>query len=267
MARYAQSADYHTELHRRLERLGELLVTAYPGRGVLVCVDTKPLPERAAAVLAGLGFLGKNGCLIVPGLGSWVLLGALLTDLPFVGTAARPADFAHQVPWDACGSCRACLDACPTDAFEGAGRLDPRRCIAYLTIEHRGAVPPDLMASTGERVAGCDVCQEVCPYNHSPGLQARVPGHAWLPAPSRPRDPDPLRLLGVGSNQHKAFVKGTPLNRIPRRSLRRNAAIALGNREGPPTAEERAALEAAAADGDPVLRDAARWALERRRGS
>ena len=117
------------------------------------------------------------------------------------------------------------------------------------------------MANIGERVAGCDLCQEVCPYNRSKDLESRVPHAAWLPQPEPARDSQPLRLLGIGSNQHKAFVKGTALNRIPRRALRRNAAVALGNRPGPPTADERAALERAAADTDPHVAQAARWAL------
>ena len=126
IARYAQSLDYHTEIHRRLEALAAALAREVPGATSLVCVDTKPVLERSAAMLAGLGFLGKHGCLIVPGLGSYVLLGALLTTAACEGSAGLAADALPAAPWDACGSCRRCLDACPTAAFDGPGDLDVR---------------------------------------------------------------------------------------------------------------------------------------------
>ncbi|MCA9687515.1 MAG: DUF1730 domain-containing protein, partial [Myxococcales bacterium] len=132
IARYAQWADYHTQLHRRLQGLAERLAARKPGIASLICVDTKPVLERSLATLAGLGFIGKSGCLIAPGLGSYVLLAVLLTTARWVG-ADRAAPALTQeppaAPWDACGQCRLCLDACPTDAFETPGRLDPRRCI------------------------------------------------------------------------------------------------------------------------------------------
>ena len=171
VARYARSADYHTVMHRRLDVVEQALRERLPGVETMVCVDTKPILERAAAVLAGLGFLGKNGCVIVPGLGSYVLLGEILTTAEWTGARVD----ANAVLWDACGSCRRCLDACPTDAFTAPGELDPRRCISYLTIEHRGPIDDALADRMGERVAGCDVCQEVCPYNASTARDARVP--------------------------------------------------------------------------------------------
>lgn len=264
VARYAQSADYHTVLYRRLTELAKVLESDLPGVESLVCVDTKPLLERSAAVLAGLGFLGKNGCLIVPKLGSYVLIACLLTTARFEGEDRAPlwARESESVPWQACGSCTRCLDACPSDAFEAVGVLDPRRCISYLTIEHRGPIEEELRKQVGERIAGCDVCQEVCPYNAAPAREGRIGDEVWLPpAPGRERRVDLAKLVNVGNNQHRAFVKKTALNRIPRRALRRNAIIALANRVAPLAEAEREALQLA--KSDPELGELARWALGR----
>lgn len=263
IARYAQSADYHTVMHDRLELLEAAVQARLPGVGTLICVDTKPLLERSAAALCGLGFLGKHGCLIAPGLGSYVLLGALLCTAPLAAPDA--VDELRRVGFDACGQCTRCLDACPTAAFLEPGRLDPRRCISYLTIEHRGAIEPALADAMGERIAGCDVCQEVCPYNGGRERDARVPAVAWIePPPGRPRTPDLVELANARNARYRSFAKHTPLRRIPRRSMRRNALLALGNREGALSEDERAALEQAIADEDPVVRAAAERALARR---
>ncbi|MCA9654592.1 MAG: tRNA epoxyqueuosine(34) reductase QueG [Myxococcales bacterium] len=263
VARYARSADYHTVIHRRLDRLAEHLHARLPKIRTLVCVDTKPLLERAAAALAGLGFLGKHGCLIVPGLGSTVLLGALLCTAELRGPDAVPDP--ATVGWDACGQCTRCLDACPTAAFVTPGQLDPRRCISYLTIEHRRAIEPALADAMGERIAGCDACQEVCPYNGGREREARVPAAAWIePPPGRDRAPDLVELANVASARYRSFVKHTALRRIPRRSMRRNVLLALGNREGPATDAEREAARRAAEDEDPQVRAAARRLLDRR---
>jgi epoxyqueuosine reductase len=265
VARYAQWADYHTELHRRLQQLAAAVQERRPGVETLICVDTKPVLERSVATLAGLGFLGKHGCLISPGLGSYVLIGVLLTTARWLGEDRARVD---RPPWDACGSCRLCLDACPTDAFEGPGVLDPRRCISYLTIEHRGPIDELLAERMGERVAGCDVCQEVCPYNRSHAREHRIPLAAWLPSPpGRPRTLELERLVNIGNNQHRQLVKHTPLTRIPRKALRRNAIVALGNRGGPLSAVELEALREAAADPSPELAELARWAAARRGAS
>ncbi len=272
IARYAQFADYHTELHRRWLALVPTIEAMLPGVETLVCVDSKPILERAVAVLGGLGFLGKNGMLIHPGLGSQVMISGLLMSARYEGPDAAPAwardPDAHAegaAPWAACGSCTACLDACPTSAFLAPGQLDPRRCISYLTIEHRGEIEPELEAGIGERVAGCDRCQEVCPYNQGRSRESRVGAASWLPKPpGRPRDADLPRLATIGNNQHRGFVKHTPLNRINRRALRRNAVIALGNRVAPLEAAERAALTEALGSEDPLLASAAYRALTRR---
>lgn len=265
VARYAQSADYHTVIFRRLEQLAEIVGQRLPDAQCLICVDTKPLLERAAAALAGLGFVGKHGCVIVPGLGSYVLLGALLCTAELTGPDA--VEQLERARWDACGQCTRCLDACPTQAFLGPGRLDPRRCISYLTIEHRGPIEPSLADKLGERIAGCDVCQEVCPYNAGRERDARVPDAAWIEPPSGPpRAPDSVALANVRSGRYRAFVKDTALRRIPRRSLRRNALLALGNRAGPLSTEEQQAVEQASDDLDPQIREAAARARLRRGG-
>ena len=263
VARYAQHADYHTVLHRRLDAVVQRLQERLPGVEAVVCVDTKPIMERAAAALAGLGFLGKNGCLISPGLGSYVLIGSILCTARWRGPDAVSAS--ERVLWDACGSCRACLDACPTEAFTSPGQLDPRRCISYLTIEHRGPIAPELADRMGERIAGCDVCQEVCPYNASTARRGRVPLEAWLdPRPGGDPPVDLVALSNVRSGRYRAFVRESALRRIPRRSLRRNALLALGNRNGQLGEEEKAALASAQADDDPEIRDAALRVIRRR---
>lgn len=265
VARYAQFHDYHTIVHRRLESVVAALRDWDPDVETLICVDTKPLMERTAAALAGLGFLGKNGCLIVPGVGSYVLIGAVLTTAPLSADAEPPPRDPARVRWDACGQCTACMDACPTAAFDSPGRLDPRRCISYLTIEHRGPIGSELAEHFGERVAGCDVCQEVCPHNHGEARLGRLSSEQWLPdPPGGPKHRDVLELVSIRSGRYNSFVRHTPLGRIPRRHLRRNAVIALGNRPDPLTEEERLALEAALQDAEPLVRDAARWALARR---
>lgn len=282
IARYAQWADYHTIVHRRLERVVQHLEALVPGAQTKICVDTKPVPERTLAMRAGLGFQGKNGCLIVPGLGSYVVLGVILTDarLPGVpsgsgggrtgaGAELRRGASGEGVPWDACGACRACLDACPTDAFVSPALLDARRCISYLTIEHRGPISDALADGIGERVAGCDVCQEVCPHNASPAIAGRSRPEERLPAVPGERDRalSLSALSNVGNNQHKGFVRGSALNRIPRRALRRNALIALGNRTRPLSEDERGALDAAVKDPDAELRRWAHRAQDRRAAS
>lgn len=263
LARYARTADYHAQMYARLEHVVEALRAERPTASSLICVDTKPLMERAAAALAGLGFVGKHGCVIVPGLGSYVLLGAVLTDAVFTGADA--VTDLSKATWDACGSCRRCLEACPTDAFVAPGELDARRCISYLTIEHRGPIADDLADRMGEWVAGCDVCQEVCPYNASRKREARVDDEVWLSdPPGGVREVDLATIAGLGSSRYRVFVKGTALRRIPRRALRRNAVLALGNRSGPLDASEEAVLARALDDDDPQISAAAKRAVTRR---
>jgi epoxyqueuosine reductase len=197
---------------------------------------------------------------IVPGLGSWVLLGCVLTTASWHG----PELPAERARWDACGSCTRCLDACPTGAFVAPGELDPRRCISYLTIEHRGPIADELADAFGERLAGCDVCQEVCPYNATPARETRVPDAAWIePPPRGPRGADPWRLIDMGSATYRAWVKGTPVRRIARRSMRRNALLVLGNRVERWDEAQRARVVALVDHEDPQIAAAARRALAR----
>jgi len=203
--------------------------------------------EREWAERAGLGFVAKNTMLIAPGLGSYVVLGELLVD------AELPATAEPQKP--RCGSCRACLDACPTGAFVDAFVLDARRCISYLTIEHEGVIPRELRAQMGTWVFGCDVCQEVCPFNAGAGeapdplLQPRSTEHAL---------PDLIALAGIGANQLRQLVKRTALRRISREVLLRNVAVALGNTGSPDAVP---ALVALLANRSALVRAHAIWAL------
>ncbi len=248
VARYARGDDYHDVLWRRLNQLLEWVRTEVPGcrgRGV---VDTAPLLERDFARRAGLGWFGKNTMLLNKRLGSYFFLGALLLDL------ALPADPAHETSH--CGTCTACLDACPTGAFVGPGRLDSRRCISYLTIELRGPVPAELRPGLGDWVFGCDVCQEVCPWNRKAPAAAEP---AFRPRPDL--DPlDPEAVLGLSDEEFRRRFRGTALMRAKRRGLLRNAALVLGNSGD---AAALPALQRALDDSEPLVREAARWAIER----
>jgi epoxyqueuosine reductase len=248
VARYAAGNDYHQVLWRKLNHLLEWIQSEAPGcqgRGV---VDTAPLLERDFARRAGLGWFGKNTMLLNKRLGSYFFLGALLLDLKL--TPDPPHETSH------CGTCTACLDACPTQAFVEPGVLDSRRCISYLTIELRGPIPQDLRESMGDWLFGCDVCQEVCPWNGKapPGTEPAL----------QPRDDlmaiNPAELLGLSEEQFRQRFRGTALVRAKRTGLLRNAAIVLGNR-GDPAALP--ALHQALGDSDPVVRQAAHWAIQK----
>ena len=207
--------------------------------------------EGVWAVGGAVGFIAKNTLLIAPGAGSYVLLGELLVDAPLAPTApAAP-------PRPRCGGCRACLDACPTGAFVDAYVLDARRCISYLTIEHRGPIPRELRPAIGTWVFGCDVCQEVCPFNAGAG---EPPEPRLLPRSLDHALPDLIELAGKGTNQLRRFVRRTALRRIPRELLLRNTAVALGNTCAP---EALPALAALLEDREPLVRGHAAWALGR----
>jgi epoxyqueuosine reductase len=248
VARYALGQDYHTVLRRCLNQLLAKVQEEVPGcrgRGV---VDTAPLLERDFARRAGLGWFGKNTMLLNKRLGSYFFIGALLLDLDL------EPDSVHETSH--CGTCTACLDACPTEAFVGPGQLDARRCISYLTIELRGPVPENLREPTGNWLFGCDICQEVCPWNRkSPaGKEA-----TFQPRPEL-ESTDPIELLGLSEEQFRERFRGTALMRPKRRGLLRNAAIVLGN-QGDPAALP--ALEKALGDAEPLVREAAGWAIQR----
>jgi len=248
VARYAWGDDYHDLLRNRVNMLGAWLEARVPGcrsRGV---VDSAPLAEREFAWLAGLGWFGKNTMLIDPRAGSFFFLTALLTDLEL------PADTPLQV--DHCGSCTACLDACPTGAFVEPRVLDASRCISALSIEDHGPITATLRPGMQDWIFGCDICQEVCPWNrHAPGSSEPT---------FQPRQGETTlalaELLQLDDATFRMRFKGSSLLRAKRRGLLRSAAIALGNRPHAPSFD---ALAAALADGDPVVRGAAAWALGR----
>ena len=219
VASYARGADYHLVIRSRLLELADHLADLM-NREITVraCVDTAPVLERDLAVRAGFAFLGKNTLAIAPGAGSHFLLGELFVNQRLVPSASH-------VP-EGCGSCTACLDACPTSAFVGAYELDARKCISYLTIESSADIPRGLRASIGNRIFGCDVCQSVCPYNSSGEKRHFDPELAPRTALSVVSLIEQLQLT---SSRYKKFVKGTALNRVSRNQLARNAAVALGN--------------------------------------
>jgi len=244
VARYARGRDYHDVIRPRLVELGEFVCTAAgPGVASRVAVDSSAVLERDLAARAGLGWIGKNTNLLTPSLGSYFFIGVVLT------TAALPFD--ERQP-DRCGTCTACLDACPTQAFVGPYVLDARRCISYLTIEHRGDIPGELAEGLGPWLFGCDVCQEVCPWNRK-----AAPGREQALAPSRSLGPLET-LLELDQDAFRARFRGTALSRTKRSGLLRNAAIVLANRGA-----RRAvgALTRALGDEDAVVRRAAAWAL------
>lgn len=249
VSRYAWGGDYHNAMKARLRLLATFL-SDHTGHTVKsrTFVDDGPLAERDAALRAGLGFRGKNTNILTP-IGSYVFLGALLTDVLL--------DFDTPVPKD-CGSCRLCIDACPTDALDEAYHLAAERCIAYLTIEHRGPIAADLRPKVGEWVFGCDICQEVCPYNAS----RRAGPRGW--PEFEPRSGTRFDLEDILALDDEAFrqrFRGSSIKRAKRRGLARNAALALGNQGN---AAARPVLErAAAADPEPLVREAATWALAR----
>jgi epoxyqueuosine reductase len=254
VARYARGADYHGVLWQSLGRLLEWLQGERPGCVGRAVADSAPLLERNFARRAGLGWIGKNTLLLNRVTGSYVVLGALLVDV----------DLRPDTPFEAdhCGSCTACLDACPTDAFPAPGVLDARRCVSYLTIEHKGPIPPELRRGVGDWLFGCDICQEVCPWNRkaSAGTEPKLQPLSWLTAL------DAVELLGLSEEEFRRRFEGTALLRPRRRGLLRNAAVVLGN-----TGDRSAlpALRRALEDPEANVRDAAAAAIaeiERRCG-
>jgi epoxyqueuosine reductase len=250
VARYAQGADYHCVLRDKLEALLAWLRAASPGIRGRSVVDTAPLLERDFARLAGLGWIGKNTMLINRRLGSFTFLGALLVD------AELAYDNAHEA--DHCGRCTRCLDTCPTEAFAGPYDLDSRRCISYQTIEHRGVIADERAAELHGWVFGCDICQDVCPWNRkAPSGRERD-----FDARSEWTDPDLLEWLTWGPSDWSARLTGTALLRSRRVGLLRNAALVLGTRRLPEAVAPLAALLDDRGE-NPVVRASAAWALGR----
>ncbi len=243
---YARGGDYHDRVKARLKRLGRWLV-AETGAEIKVFVDTAPVMEKPLAQAAGLGWQGKHTNLLSRELGNWFFLGAIFTTL----TLPRDAPEAEH-----CGSCRACLDVCPTQAFPSPWRLDARRCISYLTIEHRGPVPEELRAPMGNRIYGCDDCLAVCPWNKF-AVEARDAAY-W--ARIELQCPKLEHLAALDDAGFRELFAGSPIKRIGRNRFVRNVLYAIGN------SGDAALLPAArrlTGDADAVVRDAAEWAVAR----
>ena len=255
VARYARGDDYHDVMGQRLRALHSC-VDRWVGASVRgkAYVDTGPVLERDLARRAGLGWFGKNTMLINRGVGSFFFLGVLLLDLDLEPDG--PFETEH------CGTCTRCLDACPTDALLEPGVLDARRCISYLTIELKGAIPPELREAIGDLVYGCDICQDVCPWNvrfardlpdDSPyAARSALGGKATLTLARE--------LIGMTQPEFSAAFKGSPMKRAKLRGLKRNAAVVLGNIG---TADDASVLTRALDDEEPLVRQHARWALDR----
>jgi len=253
ISRYAWSRDdYHDAVLRRLKQVEAALQHALPDEfepklTTRSYVDTGPIIERVFAKYAGVGWIGKNTCIINQKKGSWLFLGVILTSL----------ELAPDIPAaDRCGTCTRCIDACPTDALLGPYQLDSNKCIAYLTIEKRGSIPEELRAGMGRHIFGCDICQDVCPWNRkaqatsAPEFEARPglvnPALAWL--------------AEMPTEEFRAVFRGSPIHRTKRSGLRRNAAIAMGNSGNK---EFLPLLEQLASDEDPFVRESALWAKTR----
>jgi epoxyqueuosine reductase len=245
IARYALGRDYHKLMRNRLKHLAEWLKSEVGATEYRVFVDSAPVMERALARKAGLGWVGKHTNLLDREAGSWFLLGEIYTDLPL------PCD---EPVTEHCGSCRACIDVCPTAAIVAPYELDARRCISYLTIEHRGAIPVELRRAIGNRIFGCDDCQLVCPWNRYARLTDEddfKPRHGLDNASL-------VELLAWNENEWSDKTTGSALRRAGFEGWRRNIAVALGN--APETAETRAALDSAADDPSPLVREHVAWA-------
>lgn len=243
---YARNRDYHDLVKKRLKRLARWLI-AEGGGEVKVFVDTAPVPEKPLGQAAGLGWQGKHTNLVSRDLGSWFFIGSVFTTLALEPDAPET---------DHCGSCRACLDACPTDAFPAPYRLDARRCISYLTIEHKGPVDEELRAKMGNRIYGCDDCLAACPWNKFAVAARELRYHA------RPDlvDPPLAELAALDDAGFRARFSGSPIKRIGRDRFVRNVLYAIGNSRD---AALRPAAQALVDDPDATVAEAARWAVAR----
>ncbi len=255
ISRYAWgSRDYHDALLTRMQQveraLQELAARHHIAIQTRCYVDTGPVLERVYAKYAGIGWMGKNTCVIHPKVGSWLFLGVILTSLEVDSVLPQP---------DRCGSCTRCIDACPTQAIIAPGNLDARRCIAYLTIEKRGAISEDLRAPMGHHVFGCDICQDVCPWNNKTGNAPAAPAPEFQ-ARENLFHPDLRWLAQLDDAAYRQQFRGSPVRRAKRSGLRRNVAVAMGNsghREFVPD------LKTMAQDSDAVVAEHARWALRK----
>jgi epoxyqueuosine reductase len=247
IARYAQGQDYHDVFPPRMASFVDRLARELGHRpSTRFFVDSSPLAEKPVAVRSGIAFYGKNGCMLTRGYGSWILLAEIMTDLELEPDMPMRRD---------CGRCRICMDRCPTGAIAAPYKVDARLCISYLTIEHKGPIPLELRGKMGNWIFGCDVCQDVCPYN-----QAARPmdDPAFMPRAGVGPNPALIPLLRLDRQQFKDLFKGSPILRPKRRGFLRNVAVALGNSRDPSAVP---ALAGALQDEEPLVRSHSAWAL------
>lgn len=247
ISRYALGRDYHKLIRRRLAKLAERIRNELTSGEFRAFVDSAPVLERAIAEKAGMGWIAKNTMLINESAGSWFFLGEIYTDIPL--PYSEPKHEKH------CGSCTACLDACPTGAFVAPFVLDARRCISYLTIEHKGAIDPELRSKMGNRIYGCDDCQLVCPWNKFASL-SKEPDFAPR---SDLANPDLISLFAWSEEEFERQLQGSPIRRIGHERWLRNIAVALGNAES--TNEVISALKSRAGHSSELVREHVAWAL------
>jgi epoxyqueuosine reductase len=248
IARYAWGDDYHDVIAARMETLlawmREESSVPFEARAY---VDTGPVQERVYAQHAGIGWIGKNSCVINPAIGSWIFLSAIICSLPLEVDAPS---------LDQCGACTLCIEACPTQAIVAPGVLDATRCISYLTIELKSDIPREHQGGVGSHVYGCDICQEVCPWNTAPAGAC----HPEMELPEKRVELDLIGLLLLGRDEYVERFRGSPMKRPKLAGLQRNAAVAMGNRRSPRYVP---ALAAALSAGEPLVRAHAAWALGR----
>lgn len=252
ISRYAWgNADYHDVVMRKLRKVETAVQAACSPRVMTRCyVDTGPVVERVIAKYAGVGWIGKNTCIINQKLGSWLFLGVILTSIEL------PPDHATLAAPDRCGSCTRCIDACPTDALIAPYELDSNKCISYLTIEKRGAIPQDLRSGMGRHLFGCDICQDVCPWNR------KAPATNASEFKARPELVNPALewLAEMSQEEFREVFRGSPVKRAKRDGIRRNAVIAMGNsgnRKFLPL------LEKIVGESDEIVSEAAKWAMQK----
>lgn len=248
---YAQNRDYHDIVKKRLKRLGRWLIEQEHDAEIKVFVDTAPVMEKPLAQAAGLGWQGKHTNLVSRNLGSWFFLGAIFTT---VELDPDPAEFDH------CGSCRACLDVCPTNAFPAPYQLDARRCISYLTIEHKGQVDPDLREGLGTHIYGCDDCLAACPWNKF----AKTASEIKYAAREDLIAPKLGELVGLDDAEFRQKFSGSPIKRIGRDRFVRNVLYAIGNANRPELTDQ---VQKLTQDPDEAVSDAANWALVKMTGA
>ncbi len=240
---YAQNKDYHDVIKKRIRRIARWLAET-TGADVKIFVDTAPVPEKALAQMAGIGWQGKHTNLVSREKGSWLLLGSIYTELKL--PPSKPET-------DHCGGCHRCMDVCPTDAFPAPYKLDARKCISYLTIEHKGPIPKALRSAMGNRIYGCDDCLAVCPWNKFAQASTEAAFH--------PREelklPLLIELATFGDAGFRQYFSGSPIKRIGRDRFTRNVLIALGNSDNP---DALPTIETLLADPSPLVRGAAVWA-------